>query len=230
MSVYLLNEELIFPDPNDAETDGLLAVGGDLSEARLILAYENGIFPWYNPGDPILWWSPNPRGVIIPSAIKISKSMRNVLNRNDFEVKYDEAFRQVIMACRNAKRKERGTWISDDITKAYTRLHEIGIAHSVEVWREDRLVGGLYGVSLGGAFFGESMFSIEKNTSKIALISLARRLEKSGFRMIDCQLYTSHLGSLGAIRMSRPRFLRELNQALEMDTKLGSWSDELSSH
>lgn len=225
MGIYLLTDELIFPDPELSEPDGLLAVGGDLSPSRLLLAYEKGIFPWFNPSDPILWWSPDPRGVIYPEDIKVSKSMRNVLNRQDYEVHYDRDFEAVIKNCRSVARKEPGTWISDDITDAYTELHKIGVAHSVEVYMEDELVGGLYGVSLGKAFFGESMFSFKPNTSKIALIDLSRRLQKLDFKMVDCQLYTEHLGSLGAKKVSRKRFLNELKEALEADTLIGPWNE-----
>lgn len=224
MPIYLLNEDFDFPDPELAQEDGLLAMGGDLSVGRILKAYENGIFPWFNPRDPILWWSPDPRGVIIPSQIKVSNSMRNVLNRMDYRVSYDQNFPEVIRHCRFSKRKEAGTWISDGITEAYIRLHEIGVAHSVEVWRHNKLVGGLYGVSLGNAFFGESMFSLEKNCSKIALITLSRKLESLNFSMIDCQLYTEHLGSLGAIEMPRAEFLAHLKESLKSDSLIGNWS------
>jgi len=223
MPVYLLNEDLEFPDPELAQPDGLLAIGGDLNPGRLLLAYEKGIFPWYNPADPILWWSPDPRGVIIPSQIKVSNSMRNVLNREDYTLSFDKNFPEVIRNCRIQKRNENGTWISDDISKAYTQLHEIGLAHSVEVWRDKKLVGGLYGVSIGNAFFGESMFSAEKNCSKIALIHLSRVLEKLNFSMIDCQLYTQHLGTLGAVEMSRTEFLAKLKSSLKNDSIVGNW-------
>lgn len=225
MPVYLLNEQLVFPDPAESEPDGLLALGGDLSEARLLLAYEKGIFPWYNPGDPILWWSPDPRAVIFPQSINVSKSMRNVLNRGDYELRYDHAFLQLMTRCMEKREEEGGTWISEEIIAAYSRLHEMGLAHSVEVWKEGQLVGGLYGTSLGGCFFGESMFSDVPNASKIALIHLARKLNELGFSMIDCQIYTEHLGSLGAVQLDRKTFLEKLKKSLEISTLIGNWGE-----
>lgn len=216
MPVFSLSDQLIFPPPAYAEPDGLVAVGGDLEPERLLLAYRTGLFPWFNPGDPILWWSPDPRFMMKPQEIKVSKSMRQVLNRGTFRITYDQAFEQVISQCKSIPRDgQPGTWITNDMKRAYCRLHDLGYAHSVEAWQEGNLVGGLYGVSLGGAFFGESMFAQVSNASKAAFIHLARHLETLGFSMIDCQVYTAHLESLGAKKVPREEFLYLL--ADEMD-------------
>jgi leucyl/phenylalanyl-tRNA--protein transferase len=226
MPTYLIHKELKFPPVSLADPNGLLAVGGDLSIERLLLAYRSGIFPWFNDGDPVLWWSPDPRCLLLPQNLKVSKSMRNILNRGELEVRYDQAFSAVIRKCRNTKRKEDGTWITIDIVQAYEELHEAGYAHSVEVYKDDKLCGGLYGVSLGAAFFGESMFSEYPNASKAALITLAKDAAMNGMDFIDCQLYTDHLASMGALNFERGLFITKLQQTLKKPTLRGNWSDE----
>jgi len=224
MPIFRLTEEIAFPPPRLASERGLLAVGGDLTPERLILAYRNGIFPWYNEGEPILWWSPDPRFVLFPDRLKISRSMRGLLKKNRFTVTFDTCFREVIAACQKTRRgREEGTWITAAMTAAYVRLHELGLAHSVEAWREGALVGGLYGVSLGKCFFGESMFTKVPNASKAAFITLVENLGRYDFRLIDCQVYTDHLHSLGAGTISREDFLQVLGKALDYDTLRGSW-------
>jgi len=208
MPVFQLIDELIFPPPHLAERNGLLAVGGDLRPERLILAYRMGIFPWYEEGEPILWWSPDPRFVLFPEEIKISRSMRQLLKKDLFRVSWDEAFTAVVEGCRAPREGQRGTWITDEMAAAYGELHRLGLAHSVEVWMGGELVGGLYGVSLGRCFFGESMFTRVSNASKVALIHLARRLRERGYAVIDCQIYTEHLRTMGARMIPRVEFLR----------------------
>lgn len=220
----MLNSECFFPEPEMASSEGLLALGGDLSPDRLLLAYQMGIFPWFSPGDPIMWWSPDPRCVLFPEQLKISKSMRNILNRKMFDITYDQAFDEVVVACGEAKRKEDGTWIGDEIRVAYSNLHLLGMAHSVEVWTEGELVGGLYGVAIGSIFFGESMFSKQNNASKAGLIHLLRD-SRFNFDMVDCQIYNDHLSSLGAIEISRAEFLRKLSDGLSSDTPKGNWNE-----
>ena len=225
--IHWLGEQNIpFPDPNLSDAEGMVAVGGNLSPQTLLKAYSSGIFPWFNPGDPIIWWSPDPRYVIVPSKIKVSRSMRPYFNQNKFEVTFDAAFENVIIECQSAYRKDQqgDTWITDDMLEAYLDLHHLGYAHSVEIWCEEQLVGGLYGVSLGKCFFGESMFSLEKNASKFGLISLARQLEKWDFDLIDCQMKTDHLIRMGAQAVSRIDFLKILKQNDHKATHLGSWS------
>lgn len=226
MAVYMLNSELVFPDPQKANPDGLLAVGGDLTPTRLLLAYESGIFPWFSPPDPLLWWSPDPRCVIFTDKVKVSKSMRNVLNRNEFEITYDQDFLGVMSGCRSVERPgQDGTWITSEILEAYSNLHDLGMAHSVEAWYNGELVGGLYGVSIGKMFCGESMFANRSNASKVALIHLCRRLSSWGFELIDCQIYNDHLGSMGAEHISRAEFLKKLDLALEKDSIIGNWGE-----
>jgi len=203
--IFRLDKRIVFPDPSLAEDDGLLAVGGDLSTNRLLLAYHNGIFPWYNDDTPILWYSPHERFVLFPEELKISKSMRQVLKSERFKVTYDQNFNEVINACSSVGRKDQpGTWITDDMKQAYIRLHKEGHAHSVEVWENEELVGGLYGVQVGEVFCGESMFSKVSNASKVALISLC---DTSNNKLIDCQVYTEHLESMGARMISRKEYL-----------------------
>lgn len=198
-----------------AEEDGLLAVGGDLSVERLILAYSMGIFPWFSDDTPILWWSPDPRLVLLPEDLKVSRSLRKTLKKNVFAVTFDKAFREVITACAGIPRQDgRGTWITKDMISAYCHLHEAGHAHSVESWHEGRLAGGLYGVALGGVFFGESMFSRVTDASKIALACLVRRLVLWNFSIIDCQVSSTHLMRMGAHEIPRPDFLRIIRDAL----------------
>lgn len=223
MRVCLLDSELYFPPANRANKDGILAVGGDLSPERLLLAYQNGIFPWYSPGDPILWWHPDPRCVLYLDELKVSKSMRNVLNRGDFRCTFDRCFDQVLENCASVKRSDDGTWINQDMQRAYLQLHKLGVAHSVEVWQGGELVGGLYGLSLGHMFFGESMFSLKSNASKAAFVFLVRQLQKLNFKMIDCQVTNSHLISLGACEIPRDKFLKELEGAMKFETLKGDW-------
>lgn len=209
--MYFLTRELYFPNIETASADGLVAIGGDLSPERLMLAYRNGIFPWFEDDEPILWWSPPERMVLFFEDLKVSKSMRNILNRGMFTVTCNKAFRQVITACRNVEREgQDGTWITDDMVEAYCRLHDLGIARSYEVWHEDNLVGGLYGVDLGHIFCGESMFSLMPNASKVAFITVARQLEKEGYKLMDCQVHNPHLESLGANEIPRREFIRYL--------------------
>jgi leucyl/phenylalanyl-tRNA--protein transferase len=203
--IFRLEEDIIFPHPSLAEEDGLLAVGGDLSIERLLLAYKFGIFPWFNEGDPILWWSPNPRCVLFPERVHISKSMKRLINKNIYNVRFNTDFEKVIEYC--AEIRKEGTWITDEMRKAYINLFERGYAISVEIWEEDSLVGGLYGVTLGKCFFAESMFSIKTNTSKLALIKLCEMLSKENYAVIDCQLASNHLFSMGAENISREKFL-----------------------
>lgn len=197
MPIYQLPDEIIFPNPELAEEDGLLAVGGDLSFERLLLAYCNGIFPWYSDGDPILWWCPKPRFIIKPNEVKISKSMKRVFNSGNFKVTFDNDFEGVIRNCKELRENKEGTWINNDMMEAYINLFKKGFASSVEVYRDEKLVGGLYGVKIGKCFFGESMFSIETNASKVALISICKRLEEEGYIFLDCQMHTNHLESMG---------------------------------
>jgi len=212
MPCYQLDEQLWFPPVDVAEDYGLLAVGGDLSPERLLFAYSLGIFPWYNEGEPILWWSPDPRCILMPNDLHISRSLNKTLRRNKFQISFDQAFEQVIQSCRDGRSREggEGTWISPEMQAAYLNLHRLGFAHSVECWEGDELVGGLYGISLGRCFFGESMFSLRPDASKVALVGLTRSLEKAGFELIDCQQTTEHLLSLGACEISRDDFLQRL--------------------
>ncbi|MGH4125244.1 MAG: leucyl/phenylalanyl-tRNA--protein transferase [Clostridium sp.] len=216
MPIYRLSNDIVFPDPSLAEDDGLLALEGDLSPERLILAYSNGIFPWFSEEEPILWWSPNPRFVLYPKDIKISHSMKKTLKKNTYRVSFDTCFRDVISNCSNM-RKEEGTWITNEMIEAYCKLHELGFAHSVEAFYEDKLVGGLYGVCIGKCFFGESMFSTMNNASKAAFITLSKVLEEKGFVVIDCQVHTNHLESLGAVYISRDNFLQMVQRGISIE-------------
>lgn len=209
--MYFLTRELYFPPVGHSSADGLVAIGGDLSPERLMLAYRNGIFPWFEEDEPILWWSPPERMVLFLDELKISKSMRNILNRGMFRVTYNTAFEDVIKACRHIAREgQDGTWITDEMTEAYCRLHKLGIARSFEVWQDNELVGGLYGVDLGHVFCGESMFSRVPNASKVAFIALVKQLEKENYRLLDCQVHNNHLESLGAREIDRDDFLEIL--------------------
>jgi leucyl/phenylalanyl-tRNA---protein transferase len=210
--MYYLSQELFFPPVSDANPDGILAVGGDLLPERLQLAYKSGVFPWFNEDDPIVWWSPNPRMVLFLDELVVSKSMRNVLNRNVFTVTFNQNFRDVISHCQNVKRDgQTGTWISNDMIEAYCKLHELGMAKSVAVWQNNQLVGGLYGVDLGHVFCGESMFSLVSNASKVAFIALVNQLKLENYKLLDCQVYNEHLESLGCREIDRADFMTILN-------------------
>jgi len=210
MALFALDKQVTFPPVHLAEPDGLLAVGGDLSTERLLMAYRSGIFPWYE-GEHILWWCPDPRFILFPDELKVSKSMKVLLKRQAFEFTINKAFTEVINSCKTIPRKEQdGTWITDDVKKAYNRLHQLGFAHSAEVWQNGLLVGGLYGVRLGRILFGESMFSKTSNASKYAFISYVQHLKTEGVQLVDCQVYTEHLESLGAKMIPRQIFMQEL--------------------
>jgi leucyl/phenylalanyl-tRNA---protein transferase len=224
MPVYQLSENLIFPPPEHAEPDGLLAVGGDLQVERLLLAYRMGIFPWYDEDTPILWWSPDPRLMLAPKELRVSKRLERTIKQAPFKITLDEAFEDVIRGCAHIKRQhQKGTWILDEMIKAYCRLHREGYAHSVESWEDGNLVGGLYGVALGRVFFGESMFARVSDASKIAFVHLTRLLESWKFSLIDCQVTTSHLESFGAREVPRAKFLKMLQAALRYKTRQGKW-------
>lgn len=209
--MYFLSKELFFPPVDEASYEGILAIGGDLSIDRLLLAYSNGIFPWFNEDEPILWWAPPERMVVVPSFYKVSKSIRNLLNQNKFSVTFNQNFKEVILGCQQIERPgQDGTWLSDDFVKSYTKLHEMGIAKSVEVWQNEALVGGLYGVDLGHIFCGESMFSKVSNASKIAFVTLIEYLKENNYKLLDCQVHNDHLEKLGAFEISRETFMKVL--------------------
>jgi leucyl/phenylalanyl-tRNA--protein transferase len=226
MPVYPLSDRLAFPDPEQADESGLVAFGGDLSVGRLLEAYRRGIFPWYEPGEPILWWSPDPRLILEPDELKVSRSLRASLRKGTYEVRVDTAFAQVIHACAATKRShEEGTWISRNVEKSYTQLHDLGYAHSVESWHEGTLAGGLYGVCLGRCFFGESMFARQTDASKVALVALCNVLRAREIPLIDCQVTTEHLLSLGAKEIRRAEFLSRLRDALRYPTRRERWTE-----
>lgn len=227
---WLSDSDLAFPSPSRAlqDPDGLLAVGGDLRPARLQLAYEQGIFPWYQEDQPILWWSPSVRMVLLPEDLKVSASMRKLLRRQVFQISFDSAFARVIQQCAALREEWPGTWITPEMQSAYCQLHGMNIAHSVEVWQEGELVGGLYGIAMGQMFFGESMFSMRDNASKVAFIALTRQLQEWGYRVIDCQVPSAHLQSLGAREMPRPAFLTLLEQYRDRPGNAGRWTMEIS--
>lgn len=222
MPTYLLDEELWFP-PLSEQDNEVVALGGDLTPDRLLLGYISGVFPWYNDPGEILWWNPFKRCVLYCSEVKISHSMRNIFNKNVYRVTFDQNFLGVMEGCRGGERKGE-TWIHDEVVVAYSRMHELGLAHSVEVWEGDELVGGLYGVSLGSIFFGESMFSRKPNSSKMALITLAKKLGSLGFELIDCQVYNDHLGSMGARVIDKLEFMKLLKVKIDEKGYLGNWS------
>ncbi len=219
----ILHADIQFPDPSEINGD-VIAVGGDLSPRMLLSAYKQGIFPWFSDEDPILWWSLNPRFVIFPGRIHISKSLRKRIRRNPFDLTLDKAFEKVLEGCRYARRPEQdGTWITDEMMEAYLNLHSLGYAHSAEAWIDGELAGGLYGVSIGGCYYGESMFSCKSDASKVAFAALAGVLVDSGFGLIDCQQHTRHLSAFGAVDMPRQNFLETLAKELEKPTIKGDW-------
>jgi leucyl/phenylalanyl-tRNA--protein transferase len=214
-----------FPPVEQATAEGLLAVGGDLSVQRLLSAYRSGIFPWYGAGQPILWWSPDPRTVLFPEKLRVSRSLRKTLRRAEFEISFDRAFDDVLTGCTEPRpnKPQGGTWITPEMHAAYRRLHDTGCAHSIEAWREGRLAGGLYGVVIGGAFFGESMFARETDASKVAFVHLVRQLLRWNYRLIDCQIYSGHLASLGATEIPRREFLIQLGRAIALPGHENPW-------
>ncbi|MEZ4525817.1 MAG: leucyl/phenylalanyl-tRNA--protein transferase [Desulfobacterales bacterium] len=224
MPVFQLSERIGFPPPHLAEKEGVLAVGGDLRPARLLLAYKMGIFPWYCEDEPIIWWSPDPRLVLYPAELTVSSSLKKIMRKNRFRITMDRAFEQVICECASVRTETgQGTWIVDEMIEAYCHMHEQGYAHSVETWQDGRLVGGLYGISLGGAFFGESMFMRVSNASKAAFVKLVQQLETWHFDLIDCQVHTRHLVSFGAREIPRRIFLKQLEKSLKKKTRMGPW-------
>ena len=224
MPIYKLDHRLWFPPPDQAE-EGLVAVGGDLRPERLLLAYSTGIFPWYEEGLPILWHSPDPRLVLRADELHVPRSLAKTLRKQPYQIRYDTAFAEVIADCaRSVRPGQRGTWITSEMRVAYLRLHETGFAHSVEAWRGGQLVGGLYGVSLGGAFFGESMFARAPDASKVAFATLVARLRAMDIQLIDCQVHTEHLARFGAVEVPRGEFLTALAAALQKPTRRGKWT------
>ncbi|MCX8031615.1 MAG: leucyl/phenylalanyl-tRNA--protein transferase [Thermodesulfovibrionales bacterium] len=225
MAIFQLTKDILFPPPQLADEDGLLAVGGDLSPERLIQAYSKGIFPWYVDSSPILWWSPDPRLVLFPEELRISRSLRQILNKNIFHVTTDKAFEDVIKNCAYIKRKGSfGTWLTKEMIYAYIRLHNLGYSHSVESWYEGQLVGGLYGVVLGGVFFGESMFTKISNASKVAFVKTVNYLKTQGYVIIDCQVVTQHLINMGARTIPRDQFLQILKDSIKK--KVPPWGKD----
>jgi len=220
----LTDAPALFPDPKLAEPNGLLAVGGDLSVERLLAAYSTGIFPWYEDGQPLLWWSPDPRMVLLPTELHVPRSLAKLMRKGEFELRFDSAFPEVIRACAERKRPgQRGTWITNEMIAAYEALFEQGVAHSAEAWWQGSLAGGLYGVSLGGAFFGESMFATKPDASKFAFVGLVKWLGAKGISIIDCQMTTAHLTRFGAREIDRKQFLRHLEHALQVPTLSSPW-------
>jgi len=223
MPVYRLGSSVSFPPPEESEEGGLLAVGGDLSPQRLLAGYAMGIFPWYQE-EPILWYSPDPRSVLVPGGLRVSRRLRRTMTRGLFELRLDSAFEEVIHSCASVPRRGGGgTWITPEMITAYCALHELGFAHSSEAWCEGELVGGVYGVSLGSGFFGESMFYHRRDASKAALVALVWQTEAWGFDLFDCQMQTEHLARLGATEWPRDRFLRVLEESVKRPTRRGRW-------
>ncbi len=228
MPLFRLSERLDFPPAWLARSDGLLCIGGDLSAQRILLAYEKGIFPWFSENEPILWWSPDPRLVLSPGNIKVSRSLKKTIKKNTFHLTMDNAFEETILSCSKPRRKEyAGTWLVEEMIEAYIQLHKLGYAHSIETWKDDRLVGGLYGICLGGIFFGESMFSFEDDASKTALTALARHLEQHRFDLIDCQVTTNHLLSMGATEISRNTYLDIIQRSIKRTDLRNVWSPRI---
>ena len=212
--MHIVSKEIYFPPVEEANEEGILALGGDLSSERLLLAYKSGIFPWFNEGEPIVWWSPDPRMVLFLDELVVSKSMKSVLKKNAFSITYNQHFEEVINNCQQIKREgQNGTWISNDMIQAYCKLHEIGIAKSVEVWQNNEIVGGLYGIDLGHIFCGESMFSKVSNASKVAFIHLVNQLKNQNYKLLDCQVHNDHLESLGCREIARQEFMGILKRA-----------------
>lgn len=215
MPLFALDKELSFPPVHLAEPDGLLAIGGDLSPERLLLAYRNGVFPWYED-EHILWWCPDPRFVLYPAELKTTRHITSLINRNEFDFTINKAFAQVIHHCKRIKRPgQQGTWITDEVESAYCKMHELGYAHSAEVWKDKELVGGLYGIKLGKVFFGESMFSKKSNASRYAFTQYVQQLKEEGIKLIDCQVYTEYLESFGARMIERNEFVKLLHQLID---------------
>jgi leucyl/phenylalanyl-tRNA---protein transferase len=216
MPIYALNEKIVFPPPDKADASGILAVGGDLSIERLLLAYRSGIFPWYSEGEPLIWWSPDPRFVLFPDELKVSTSLKRIVKSCKFRVTFDQDFKTVIANCGHIERRDQdGTWITPGMIEAYCALHKAGHAHSVEVWLGDELAGGLYGVAVEKCFCGESMFTRVSNASKVGLVALVEKLKKQGCLMIDSQVHTDHLEKMGAREIPRKEYLRRLKKTLE---------------
>lgn len=229
MPVYLLTDKLVFPPAEGASREGVVAVGGDFKPERLLLAYSQGIFPWPTEGMPLLWFSPDPRFVLRPREVHVGRSLKKVLRRGTFEIRFDTAFEAVIRACGLVPRPgQDGTWIHEDLIAGYVALHRLGYAHSIEAWRDGALVGGLYGVSLGSCFFGESMFAVEPDASKVAFVTLLAHLERWGIGLVDCQVKTEHLRRFGAKEIARREFLAELRQRVPEPTRRGTWIAELA--
>lgn len=228
-NMYLISESIEFPNvelAND-EPNGLLAIGGDLSAERLIYAYRNGIFPWYSSGEPILWWSPNPRSILLPKELIIRRSLRKVIRNCQYKITFDQAFNDVIRACAAPREDGPQTWLNQDMIEAYQNLHQLGYAHSVECWYADKLVGGLYGVVIDKVFFGESMFKKRTDASKCAFVYLVKHLEMWGFKLIDCQIQTSHLDSLGASQIARSDFIGLLNKYCKNEQPQAAWNSDI---
>ncbi|MBP6630976.1 MAG: leucyl/phenylalanyl-tRNA--protein transferase [Kofleriaceae bacterium] len=230
MPVFQLDSRRLEFPPVDLAEDGLLAIGGDLRPERLLLAYSRGIFPWYGDDLPILWHSPDPRMVLHPAELVVQRSLRKAMRRQPYQLRMDTAFAQVLAGCASVPRPgQQGTWLIPEMVAAYTELHRLGFAHSIEAWADDTLVGGLYGVSLGGAFFGESMFARAPDASKIAFVAAVHQLAAWGIDLIDCQVHTEHLARFGAREIPRAQYLAELARALGRDTRRGRWAFELAS-
>jgi leucyl/phenylalanyl-tRNA--protein transferase len=224
MPVFRLTDDLVFPDPELAEEGGLLAVGGDLRPERVVLAYRHGIFPWYSEGRPILWWCPSPRFALLPDELHVGRSLRKTIKRAPYRISLDTDFAGVIERCAHAERLgQRGTWITDDVRNAFTELHRRGVAHSVEAWQGDELVGGLYGLALGSVFFGESMFAEAPDASKVAFVRLVEQLRAWEFDLVDCQVHTEHLERFGARYFPLSDFMARLDAGVSRPSKLGPW-------
>lgn len=228
MTIYRLSNTIEFPSPHLAEKDGLLAIGGDLSQKRLLMAYQVGIFPWFLEGEPYLWWSPDPRLVLYPEELYVSKSLKKTMNQNVFQITFDSSFNQVIQSCAHTRLKQNEeTWIVPEMVDAYCRLHKSGYAHSIEAWHNGKLAGGLYGIALGKCFFGESMFSRKSNASKVAFVNLVHYLKRESYKLIDCQVTTAHLKRFGAREIPRGTFLKQLKDAINCPTNNRSWQIQL---